>query len=148
LQALDGRNSEVWVRIAANRLRSGDEEAALRAMQWAYACLAYGELLELQGKTDIGHSFALALQKIALESLGDTEKLAAVAARQDAHRSGRQETLRSRSEFSEILLFANPAVFYDYLAEMRKLGEFSARIWLHTEAERWLSQHGEPDCRS
>lgn len=212
LEALDGQNSEVWVRIAANRLRSGDEEAALRAMQqaavspesreywveaveaaeralsaagnftfpervsvafgfatsslpdyqdytsmcrnqpavdvqWAYACLAYGELLERQGKTDIGHVFALALQKIALESLGDTEKLAEVAARQDAHRSARQEAVRSRAAFSEVLLVANPAVFYDYLAEMREHGEFSARTWLDAEAERWLSLHGEPDCR-
>jgi hypothetical protein len=213
LQALDGQNSEVWVRIAANRLRSGDEEAALRTMQqaalspesreywvesveaveralsaagnftfpervsvafgsastslpeyldytsmcrnqaagdvqWAYACLTYGGLLERQGKTDIGHLFALALQKVALESLGDTEKLAEVVARQDAYRSARQEAARSRAALSEVLLFANPSVLYDYLAEMREHGEFLARTWLHTEAERWLSQHGEPDCRS
>jgi hypothetical protein len=213
LQALDGQNSEVWIRIAANRLRSGNEEAALRAMQqaavspesreywvesvealeralsaagnftfpervsaafgsassnlpdyqdytsmcrnqaagdvqWAYACLTYGELLERQGKTDIGHLFALALQKIALEYLGDTEKLAEVVARQDAFRSARQEAARSRAALSEVLLFANPSVLYDYLAEMRKLGEFSARAWLQEETERWLSLHGEPACRS
>jgi hypothetical protein len=117
-------------------------------VQWAYACLTYGGLLERQGKTDIGHLFALALQKVALESLGDTEKLAEVVARQDAYRSARQEAARSRAALSEVLLFANPSVLYDYLAEMREHGEFLARTWLHTEAERWLSQHGEPDCRS
>ena len=37
LLALDGQNSEAWIRVAANRHRSGDAQGALRAMQQAAA---------------------------------------------------------------------------------------------------------------
>lgn len=208
LLAVDGQNSEVWVRIAANRLRAGDEDGALQAMQraavspesraywpesveaveralsaagnftfpervavafgsrnlprysdytsmcrtqpagnpqWAYACLAYGESLERQGKTEIGQSIGLALQEMALEFLGEQEKLAAVLDRQEENRAERRP-LDTVGTFTDALVFTNPAVFSDYLAELRKLDESSAREYLRAEAQRWLSAHGAPGC--
>ena len=43
--------------------------------EWAYACLRYGELLERQSDTLIGGAIGLAIQRVALESLGATAQL-------------------------------------------------------------------------
>ena len=177
LLVLDGQNSEAWVRVTANRLLAGDNQAALRALQqaasasetraywtesiemiergfaagsdyafaqraafalgmarsnqpeylvyynmckeesarsyeWAYACLAYAELVERQGRTELGQMSARAIQKQALESLGDNERLAAVVARQEQVRRNRRESVRTRHRLSEVLKVSIPSIFF------------------------------------
>lgn len=207
LLAIDGQNSESWVRVAANRYQAGDSAAALAAMrhaataaesraywtetiemierglaagsdytfpervsvafglaasslpdygdyltmcreqsaenvEWAYVCLAYGELVEQQGKTEMGVSIALAIQKVAFEALGDEEKLGAVAARQQRRRNARESSVGS----TEHLLLSEPAALRDYLAAIRIHGEHGARVRLAAETSRWLARQPEANC--
>ena len=211
LLALDGQNSEAWVRTAANRLLAGDNEAALRALQraasapesrvywsesvemiergfaaasdyafaeraaygfgiagsnqpdylvyvsmcnvesaksqeWAYACLAYGELVERQGRTDMGQSIARAIQERALQSLEDDERLAAVVARRELARRKRLESSNARHALSDAIMISNPTFFSRYLTAIRSQGEITAKAYLREETDRWLRQHKDLEC--
>ncbi|MFQ6006410.1 MAG: hypothetical protein ACE5OQ_13010 [Woeseia sp.] len=212
LLALDGQNSEAWIRVAANRLHRDDGEGALRAMQraatspvsrvywtetieaavrsfaaagdfsflerasygfgiaaannprysdytkmcreegaknqeWAYACLAYGELVELQGKTILGQAIARTIQKIALESLEDDERLATLAARKEKVRQGLDDLLRvSGGSRLETIGLSNPTIFYGFLTVMSNDGEMAAQVYLQNETERWLHQRQDLEC--
>lgn len=56
------------------------KEESVKSKDWAYACLTYGELVERQGRTELGQISAHAIQKQALELIEDDERLAAVVA--------------------------------------------------------------------
>ena len=211
LIALDGQNSESWVRVAANRYAASDYDAALAAMRhastaaesraywtemiemiergfaagsdfgfperagmafgfaaselprygdyvgmceersaqsvdWAYACLAYGELVENQGKTEMGASIARSIQKLAFEGLGEVEKAAEVRQRIETRRQERLDSIKDHNPNIERLIFSNPTVFTAYLAAIRSEGEEAARRKITTQIERLLEQQPELAC--
>ncbi len=115
-------------------------------VDWAYACLAYGELVENQGKTAIGVSIARSIQKLALETLGEVDKLAAVEQRQEADRQKMLDSVGDNYAVTVRLMFSNPALFSAYLAAVRTHGESGARAYLAEEARRLLQQQPELAC--
>ncbi len=218
LVALDGQNSESWVRVAANRYAAKEADAALEAMryaataaesraywtetvelierglaagtdfgfperagmafgigvaelprygdyfnmckersaentEWAYVCLAYGELVENQGKSDMAVSIARSIQRVALESMGEAEKAAQVQQQLEADRQARMESANAYNPIVERLLFSNPTLFSSYLAAIRSVGEQAARRQITAEIERLTEQQPglacaiEPDVR-
>ena len=104
------------------------------SQSWAYACLAYGELAERRGDTDMGASIARSMQIAALKQMDDPSKLAAVTVRQEQARAGRSE-VNINTEVSGLLL-STPAFFADYLNALGQQGETAARHWARAEAER------------
>lgn len=214
LLMIDGQNSESWLRVAANRYKAGETDAALEAMRhaataaetriywteniemierglaaagsdypfperagmafgfaamklpnygdfttmckeqsllsadWAYTCLGYGELAENQGKTEIGVSFGLSLQKLALDALGELEKEAEVEQRLQARRQERLDSIGDYNPATERLIFSNPALFSAYLAAVRSQGEVAAQRYIRKETERILEQQPELACES
>ena len=213
LLAVDGQNSESWVRVAANRYGAGDYDAALQAMRhastaaesraywaeaiemgerglaawsdypflerasmavgfavtrqprygdyvtmckersaqnvdWAYVCLAYGELVENQGKTMMGVAIARSIQKIALEALGEFEQSVAVERRMQARRQETRVMIGDRFALTMRLILSHPALFSSYLAAVRSRGEMAAQRHLAREFERLLAQQPELACDS
>lgn len=211
LIAVDGQNSEAWVRIAANRYAAREYEAALEAMRyastgaesraywtemiemmerglaagsdyafperanlafglaaaelprygdyvrmceersahsvdWAYACLTYGELVENQGKTDAGVSIARSIQRLALEGLGEVDKAAEVQQRIDARRQERLDLIKGHNTAVERLIVSNPTLFYSYLAAIRSVGEEAARRQITVEIEQLIQQQPDLAC--
>lgn len=209
LLRLDGQNSEAWIRVAANRLEAGDEQAGLRALQqaasasesrifwpesiemierslaaagsfsfperassaigiaasnspnysdymnmcreqsaksrdWAYACLAYGEVNQRQGMTVIGRSIAGSIQEVALESLAD-ERLTEIAARNERDRQARLAVATGNSG-SETLALSIPSIFFGYLDAFRTRGEMEAMTYMREEGDRWLARYENVDC--
>lgn len=122
------------------------KEQSLRSVDWAYACLAYGELVENQGKTYMGVSIARSIQKLSLEVLGDLDKLTALEERQQAHRQELLDSVQDNNAVTERLMFSNPAVFSAYMAAVRTRGESGARAYLADETSRLLEEHPEWAC--
>ena len=122
------------------------KEQSAGSAVWAYVCLAYGELVENQGKTDMGQSIARSIQKLALEAIGDEEKLAAVLDRQQLSKQEMWGLARDHNFLNERLIFSSPAIFSAYLAAIRTHGEVGARTYLREETSRWLDQHQDLDC--
>lgn len=211
LIAVDGQNSESWVRVAANRYAASEHDAALEAMRhastaaesraywtemiemiergfaagsnfgfperavmalgfaaselprygdyvrmceersarsvdWAYACLAYGELVESQGKTEMGVSIARSIQRLAFEGLGEVEKAAEVQERIEARRQERLDSIKDFNPGIERLTFSNPTLFTAYLAAIRSEGEEAARRQITAQIEHLLEQQPELAC--
>lgn len=121
-------------------------EQSAKSVQWAYACLTYGELVENQGKTNMGVSIAFTIQKLALEALGDMEMLTAVDRRQKTYRQAMQESVGNNYEVTERLFISNPSMFSAYLAAVRTHGESRARVRLAEETSRLLQQQPELAC--
>ncbi|MDJ0749029.1 MAG: hypothetical protein QNJ11_06075 [Woeseiaceae bacterium] len=211
LIAVDGQNSESWVRIAANRYAANEYEAALDAMRfastaaesraywtemiemaerglaaasnlafleradmafgiaasrlpdyvdylrmceersaqsadWAYTCLAYGELVENQGKTMLGVAFSRNIQKLALENLGEVEKAAEIRQQQEQRRQKSIDSIEHRDPAVDRLIFSTPALLSAYLAAIRSVGEETARRQMTTEIDRLLEQQPALAC--
>lgn len=70
------------------------KEQSAKSVDWTYACLAYGELVEYQGRTDMEVLIARSIQKLALEVLGDVQKFAAMEQRQQVHRQEMLDFIR------------------------------------------------------
>lgn len=122
------------------------EQAPIRA-EWAYACLAYGELLERQGKTAMGASIARSIQERALEAIGDEKGLAAVIERHKKFRENRRlHRQGGYNSLAEKVLFSNPAILSGYLAAVRAHGEMAALSYIREETDRWLSLHPGAVC--
>lgn len=211
LIAVDGQNSEAWVRVAANRHAANEYDAALEAMRyastaaesraywtemiemmergfaagrdyafperagmafgfaaselprygdyvrmceersaqsvdWAYACLAYGELLENQGKTEMGVSIARAIQRVALEGLGEVDKAAKAQQRIEVRRQERLGSIEDYSPAIERLIFSNPTLFSAYLAAIRSEGEEAARRQISVEIDQLIDRQPGLAC--
>lgn len=211
LIAVDGQNSESWIRIAANRYASGDNEAALQAMRhastgaesraywpemiemierglaassdlgfperaemafviaaselprygdyvtmceersaenvdWGNACLAYGQLVENQGKTEMGVAIGRWIQKSALETLGEVGKAAEVERRIDVHHQESLDSVRNYNPATEQLVFSSPTLFSAYLSTIRIVGEEAARKKFVIEIERLIQQRPDLSC--
>ncbi|MEM1438264.1 MAG: hypothetical protein AAGF61_04745 [Pseudomonadota bacterium] len=210
LIAVDGENSESWIRIAANRYSQSEVDSALAALrrastaaesraywpemvemiergfaassdfpfpervnlafgfaaamlpdyndqytmckeqskrdpEWAYACLSYGELVESQGKDEVGVSIARSLQRVALEASGDTERAEEVARRIEARSRARLES-SSENVPIERFMMSNHAVFSAYLAAVKSEGEESAMRAMSVEYERQLKLRPQMAC--
>lgn len=205
LIAVDGQNSESWIRIAANRYAANDYDEALEAMRhastaaesraywtemiemiergfaagsdfgfperagmafgfaaselprygdyvkmceersaqsvdWGYACLAYGELVENQGKTEMGVAIARSIQRLALEGLGEVKKAAEVQRRIEARRQESLDSIKDYNPAIERLIFSNPTLFSAYLAAIKSEGEEAARKKIAIQIERLIEQ--------
>jgi len=211
LVAVDGQNSESWIRVAANRFAASDYDEALEAMRhastaaesraywtemiemiergfaagsdlgfperagmafgiaaselprygdyvkmceeqsaqsvdWGYVCLAYGELVESQGKTEMGVAIARSIQRIALEGLGKVEKAAEVQRRIEARRQERLDSIKDYNTPVERLIVSNPTLFSAYLAAVRSEGEEAARKKISIEIEQLIEQQPDLSC--
>ncbi len=115
---------------------------------WAYSCLAYGELLENVGKTEIGVSLGQSFQILAWEALGDDLKAAEVRQRQDARRQEMLSNSRNReyNRMVERIFFSDPALFSAYLMAVRSNGEIEARRRMYSEVERLLELRPDLAC--
>jgi hypothetical protein len=122
------------------------KEQSARNAEWAYVCLAYGELLENQGKTDMGQSIARSVQKLALEAIESEEKLTALLDRQELYRRERSGLAGNVNSLDWRLIVSSPAIFSGYLAAVRTHGEVGARTYLRDETSRWLEQNHDLDC--
>ncbi|MCP5089543.1 MAG: hypothetical protein GY949_01325 [Gammaproteobacteria bacterium] len=140
--------------LATSKLpRYGDywtmcKEQSAKNMDWAYACVAYGELVENQGKTVMDVDMAHSIQRLGLEALGETEKAAVVEQRLQAHRQERLDSLEEFNPATERLFFSNPSLFLAYLAAVRSEGEVAARARITLEIERLLEQQPELACQA
>ena len=211
LIAVDGQNSESWIRVAANRYAADELDTALEALRhastaaesraywtemiemiergfaagsdytfpervsiafgiaaseqprygdyvsmckeqsaqsvdWAHACLAYGELVENQGKTEMGVAIARSIQIIALNALGELENAAAVEQQLQARRQGSLASVADYNPQIERLMFSNPALFSTYLATIKSDGEEAAKRRMTVEIERLIEQRSLPAC--
>jgi hypothetical protein len=209
LLAIDGSNSEIWARVAANRFSAGDHDAALEAMrrastssesrvywtetiemteralraasdfgflerashaigvaaahqprygdiltmcrtqsvksvEWAYACLEYGQLAENQVETDMGSSIARSIQSHALEALGELESAEKVKQRSQARRQERFGSISDQRVLD--LVMSNPNLFFSYLAAVKSGGEVVAQQRIKAEIERLVRQQPELIC--
>ena len=123
------------------------KEQSEKNVDWAYTCMAYGELVGHQGKTDMGIAIARTIQKLALAALGEWEKAAEVEQRLQASRQERMDSFGDNNAVAERLIFSNPTLFYSYLAAVRAEGESGARRYLAEEIERLLEQQPELACK-
>lgn len=136
---------------ASERPRYGDyvtmcKEQSAESVDWTYACLAYGELVENQGKTEMGVAIGRSIRKLALEALGELENAAAVEQQLQARRQERLKSIGDYDAVIERLIISNPTLFTAYLAAVRSQGEVAARDHIETEIERLLEQQPELVC--
>ncbi len=117
---------------------------------WAYTCLAYGELAENLGKTEIGVSIGQSFQILASEGLGDEQKAATVRLRQDARRDEMINDISNReyNAMIERVFFSDPTLFSAYLMAVRSDGEIEAQRNINSQIERLLEQRPELACES
>jgi len=212
LLTVDSHNSETWLRIAANRYKTGNLEEALEAFRrastaaetrdywpenvemierglavvtgythvdramlaftfadpwlpnyleysamcedqsgnsadWAYTCLAYNELVQQQGKTELGLTMAGAMAKLALKGLGESAKFEELDRRlkhQRRERADRNEAFYTSGK--EILIFSQPTLFYRFLEAIRTEGETAARGAINDEVEALVALQPELLC--
>ena len=122
------------------------KEQSAKSADWAYACLAYGELVENQGKTDAGVSIARSIQMLALEALGEADKRAAVEQRRQEDRQKMLDSIGGEYAVAELLMMSSPAGFSAYLAAVNTHGESGARAYLAKETRRLLKEQPELAC--
>jgi len=123
------------------------EEQSAKNVDWAYACVAYGELVEYRSKTSMDAEMAHYIQRLGLEALGETERAAAVEQRLQARRQERLDSAKEYAPATERLFFSNPSIFSAYLAAARSEGEVAARARITKEIERLLEQQPELACQ-
>lgn len=136
---------------AANLPNVGDYVNMCKAqseasVEWAYSCLAYGETVEKQGKTEVGVSIGLAIQLLALEALGESEKFAEVEQRKEARAKERRAMYSKIRPPMDELMVSTPALFSSYLASIRTYGEFEAWSLMADEIDRLLQREPELAC--
>ena len=121
-------------------------EQAARSVDWAQACLAYGERLANQGKTDWDVSIARTMRRLALEALGEEEKAAEVEHRYQAFLQERLAYFKGDYPTVERLIISSPTLFSAFLAKVSSEGEEAARQYISVEVGRLLEQQPELAC--
>jgi hypothetical protein len=106
---------------------------------WAHACLAYGERVEAQGRTEMGISMALVIQKSALMALGEDTRAAAAEQRLEARGLDRGDWTGGNYSLVQGLVFSDPTLFSEYMATLRSEGELAAQRQAMRETERRLA---------
>lgn len=120
------------------------EERSAANVDWAYACLAYGELLERQGKTETAVLAARAIQALTLEKLGEVEKATDVKRRAEERARERFDLVANSRPETGPLIMTDPALFSAYVAAVRSDGEAAAERRIADEVRRLLA--GQPGC--
>ncbi len=98
-------------------------------------------LLEYRG---VKERLAPAFQAVALEAIGDEERLAVVNARRELARSFDGRTLET--ERAEALVVSSPAQLADFLAAVDEQGEAAARATMAAEAARLAASSASAAC--
>ena len=122
------------------------EDSSVYSADWAYACLAYGERLERQGKTEMGVSISRAIQRLALAGLGESEKVAEIQHREELLREERLVSINKYNSAAARLTVSSPALFSAYLAAIESEGEMLALRRMRVEVERLIEQQPELAC--
>jgi len=123
------------------------EERSSESVDWAYACLAYGEVVENQGKTEIGVAIGRSIQRLALERLGETEKAAEMQQRIEARSQEKLDSIKDYNPTIMRLIFSNPTLFSAYLAAIRSQGEEAAQRQITVQIERLIEQQPDLACQ-
>ena len=123
------------------------QEQSARSVDWAYACLSYGELVEKQAGTTMSTSLALSIQSIAFKALGETEKIADVEVRKKRFREALYTEGAALDEEAMQFVLSNPTLFSAYLAAISAEGEFIANKRIAAEAKQLLSQRPDLACK-
>lgn len=121
-------------------------EQAAQSREWAYTCLAYGQLLERQGRTELSAVMSRAIQRETLQAAGDEERARAVTARIESHRQARIESRDPMDSVTLHLLVTNPAVFSTYLEAIRSEGEMAAVAEVSAMVEEMVQRQPELAC--
>lgn len=100
---------------------------SVRRTDWALACLDYGRTAEAQSKTYLGVSFALGLQKLALEALHEPDALDEVERREQALRDEFVGTAASDWRQVEGAVMRSERLLFAYLDALETGTEASAR---------------------
>jgi hypothetical protein len=114
--------------------------------EWADACLRYGELAEIRGDTVIAVSIALAVQRLVLEAVGESERAAKVEERSRLRTQEFADATPGINAAFE-LMTQDPALFYSYLAMIRSQGEVVAMRRITADIERLIQLRPELACQ-
>lgn len=121
-------------------------EQAAQSVDWAYACLRYGELSEREGKTLTGQRMALGIQQVALKALGDEEQLKTVVDRYQRSRESADTTALENFQRSMAVVTGSPTLYSRYLAAVKEHGEVASMAIMQDEAARWVLRHKDLEC--
>ncbi|MEM6809567.1 MAG: hypothetical protein AAF574_10045 [Pseudomonadota bacterium] len=113
--------------------------------EWAYACLAYGELVEARGKEEMSVSHARSMQWVALDASGEKKRAEELRRRIEARSRARLESYSERMPVDRLIV-SSPAVFSAYLAAVKAEGGASAMRAMSDEFERQLELRPELAC--
>ena len=114
--------------------------------EWAYACAAYGNLAETQGKTMMTIMIAQAIQKLAYEELGEVEKAAKIETRMRSLSQAYTSVGSMLDDETSKAVFGSPTLFSAYLATVSAEGEIVATQKIHDDVQRILNQQPELAC--
>ncbi len=129
----------------AEMLMCEEGAAGPLAREWAEACLAYGELSERESKNVLAQSIALAMQRQALESLGEKQRAAAVWKKYQNEYQRRVDAAEDSQRY-ELVLATNPTIFHRYIDAIREYGETQARVSMRKEVDQWVRRHQSLEC--
>jgi len=121
-------------------------EQSAQNMDWAYACLRYGELSEREGKTLMGQRIAMGVQQVALNALGDQERLKMVVERYQRSREKTENTVIEDFQRSMVIVTGSPTLYSRYLAAVKEHGEIATMAIMQEEAARWVLRHKDLEC--
>ena len=105
-------------------------------------CIQLAERIESSNTTVEDASFAIIIQKLAYEALGNIDKLAEVEARQQRL----NQRIQEERENEGIVLRTNSHVFEGYVAAWSARGEIAAMNFLEQETERLLANADYDPC--
>lgn len=113
--------------------------------EWAYACLAYGELMEARAREEMSVSLARSIQRVALEASGEKKRAEEMMRRIEVRNRARLESYSERAPVDRLIV-SSPSVFSAYLAAVKAEGEESAIRAMSAEFERQLQLRPELAC--
>ena len=106
------------------------------------ACIQLAERIESSRTTIRDASFAIIVQKLAYESLGNLDKLSQVEGRQQLL----NDRLQSEAKDQSLIIQTNPHVLADYTAEFATKGEIAAMDFVEAETRRLLADPDYDPC--
>ncbi|MEM9317138.1 MAG: hypothetical protein AAGA95_21220 [Pseudomonadota bacterium] len=113
--------------------------------EWAYACLAYGELMEARAREEMSVSLARSIQRVALEASGEKKRAEEMMRRIEVRNRARLESYSERAPVDRLIV-SSPSVFSAYLAAVKAEGEESAMRAMSAEFERQLELRPKLAC--
>jgi hypothetical protein len=113
---------------------------------WAYACLDFGAQLENEATSELSGMIALAIQRLAAETQGDEEQLAAIESRETARGERMREASDALGDSQFLLVASSPSIFESYLERIRQEGEISAAISFNEDIQALKEQRPDLAC--